>query len=106
MTKLAGLFDASGRPVPLGHKLGGGAEGDVYEVAAISHNLVAKIYHKPLTPDKQEKLRRMVAWSYGCNDPLKKIAAWPTVTLHMGRNGPVRGFLMLKAVGYKPIHEL
>ena len=60
MIKLADLFDASGRPVPLGHKLGSGGEGDVYEVTAIGPDLAAKIYHKPLKPDKQEKLRSMV----------------------------------------------
>ena len=103
MIKLVDLFDTSGRPVPLSHKLGSGGEGDVYEVTAISHDLVAKIYHKPLKPDKQEKLRRMVQ---GCDDSLKKIAAWPTATLHLGRNGPVRGFLMPKVAGCEPIHEL
>jgi DNA-binding helix-hairpin-helix protein with protein kinase domain len=103
MTKLADLFDASGRPVPLGHQLGSGGEGDVYEVPAIGRDLVAKIYHEPLKPDKQEKLRHMVQ---GCDNPLKNIAAWPTATLHLGRNGPVRGFLMPKVVGYEPIHKL
>jgi len=103
MAKLADLFDASGRPVPLDHKLGSGGEGDVYEVPAISHDLVAKIYHEPLKHDKQEKLRAMVR---GCHDYLKKIAAWPTTTLHLGRNGPVRGFLMPRVIGYEPIHKL
>lgn len=103
MTKLADLFDAFGRPVPLGPKLGSGGEGEVYEVPAISHDLVAKIYHEPLKYDKQEKLRAMVQ---GCDDSLKKIAAWPTTTLHLGRNGPVRGFVMPKVVDYKPIHKL
>jgi DNA-binding helix-hairpin-helix protein with protein kinase domain len=103
MTKLADLFEASGRPIPLGHKLGSGGEGDVYEVPAISHDLVAKIYHEPLKQDKQEKLRAMVQ---GCDDYLKTIAAWPTTTLHLGRNGPVRGFLMPKVIGYEPIHKL
>ena len=103
MTKLADLFDASGRLVPLGHKLGSGGEGDVYEVPAISLDLVAKIYHEPLKHDKQEKLRAMVQ---GGDDYLKTIAAWPTATLHLGRNGPVRGFLMPKVIGYEPIHKL
>lgn len=103
MSKLADLFDASGRPVPLGHKLGSGGEGDVYEVPAISHDLVAKIYHEPLKHDKQEKLRGMVQ---RCDDHLKTIAAWPTATLHVGRNGLVRGFLMPKVIGYEPIHKL
>jgi DNA-binding helix-hairpin-helix protein with protein kinase domain len=103
MSKLADLFDASGRPVPLGHKLGSGGEGDVYEVPAISHDLVAKIYHEPLEHNKQEKLRGMVQ---RCDDHLKTIAAWPTATLHVGRNGLVRGFLMPKVIGYEPIHKL
>jgi len=100
---MTNLFDASGRPVPLGHKLGSGGEGDVYEVTAIGPDLAAKIYHEPLKPNKQEKLRSMVQ---GCDDSLKKIAAWPTATLHHGRNGPVRGFLMPKVVGYEDIHKL
>jgi DNA-binding helix-hairpin-helix protein with protein kinase domain len=103
MTKLADLFDASGRPVLPGQKLGSGGEGDVFEVPAISFDLVAKIYHEPLKPEKQEKLRAMVR---GCDDYLRKIAAWPTATLHLGRNGPVRGFIMPKVVGYEPIHKL
>lgn len=103
MTKLADLFDASGRPIPLSHKLGSGGEGDVYEVPAISHDLVAKIYHESLKRDKEDKLRAMVQ---GCDDSLKKIAARPTATLHLGRNGPVCGFLMPKVVGYEPIHKL
>ena len=103
MTKLTDLFDVSGKAISLGHKLGSGGEGSVHEVPAISSELVAKIYHKPLKPDKQEKLRAMVQ---GSNDYLNKIAAWPLTTLHTGRNGQICGFLMSKIVGYKPIHEL
>ncbi len=103
MVKLADLFDASGKLVPLGDKLGSGGEGDVYKVPAISHNLVAKIYHNLLKPDQQEKIRVMV--QEGSDDSLKKIAAWPTTTLHRGRNGPIRGFLMPRVVGYEP-HKL
>jgi len=103
MTKLTDLFDVSGKAISLGHKLGSGGEGSVHEVPAISSELVAKIYHKPLKPDKQEKLRAMVQ---GGNDYLNKIAAWPLTTLHTGRNGQICGFLMSKIVGYKPIHEL
>jgi DNA-binding helix-hairpin-helix protein with protein kinase domain len=62
-----------------------------------------KIYHQPLPLEKQEKLRAMVQ---GSDDALTKIAAWPTMTLHAGRNGPVCGFLMPKVVGYEPIHHL
>jgi DNA-binding helix-hairpin-helix protein with protein kinase domain len=103
MTKLADFFDVSGRPVLLGRKLGSGGEGDVYEIPTSSRDLVAKIYHEPLKHEKQEKLRVMVQ---GCDDELQKIAAWPTATLHLGRTGPVRGFLMPKVIGYEPIHKL
>jgi len=103
MTKPANFYDASGKLIPLGQKLGSGGEGDVYEIPAISHDLVAKIYHEPLKHDKQEKLKAMVHW---CDAHLKKIAAWPTTTLHLERNGQTRGFLMPKVAGYEPIHKL
>ncbi len=100
MIKLANLFDASGRLVPLSDMLGHGGEGDVYGVPAISHDLVAKVYREPLPHDQQEKLRVMVQKE--CDESLKKVVAWPTTTLHLGRNGPIRGFLMPKVVGHEP----
>ena len=48
-------------------------------------------------------LRGMVK---GCDESLKKIAAWPLETLHMTAGGPIRGFLMPKVLGYEPIHHL
>ncbi|MBM3132821.1 MAG: helix-hairpin-helix domain-containing protein [Chloroflexi bacterium] len=97
------LFDASGKPISVGRKLGSGGEGDVYEVTTIGNDLVAKVYHVPLSLDRQEKLRSMVQ---RCDARLKNVATWPMVTLHVGINGPVRGFLMPKVVGYEPIHKL
>ena len=103
MGSLGELFDAAGRAVPLSQKLGSGGEGNVYEVPAVSPRLVAKVYHRSLNRDKQEKLIAMVQ---GGDDDLQKTAAWPTTTLHVGRNGPVRGFLMPKLTKYDPIHRL
>jgi len=97
------LFKESGQRIPLGQKLGSGGEGEVYEVPVLGHDFAAKIYHKPLPPEKQAKLRAMVQ---GCDERLGKIAAWPIATLHQNANGPIRGFIMPKVVGYKPIHEL
>lgn len=97
------LFDGMGRRVPLGKKLGTGGEGSVYEVPALGNDIVAKIYHEAASPEKQEKLQGMVK---GCDEALKKIAAWPLATLHMTAGGAVRGFLMPKATGYEPIHHL
>ena len=97
------LFKESGQRIPLGQKLGSGGEGEVYEIPILGNDFAAKIYHKPLPPEKQAKLRAMVQ---GCDERLGKIAAWPLATLHQNANGPIRGFIMPKVVGYKPIHEL
>ena len=97
------LFDNTGRQIPLGNKLGTGGEGAVYEVLALGNDIVAKIYHEGVSPEKQAKLRGMVM---GCDESLKKIAAWPLATLHTTAGGPMRGFLMPKVVGCEPIHHL
>lgn len=103
MGSLGKLFDTTGQAVPLGQKLGSGGEGDVFEVPAVSPELVAKVYRKSLNRDKQEKLIAMVQ---GGDDGLRKTAAWPTTTLHVGRNGPVRGFLMPRLTkDHEPIHK-
>ncbi len=96
------VFDSKGHSIPLGHRLGSGGEGDVYKVAIDGADLVAKIYHKPVNPEKQEKLMGMFRTS---NDRLDGISAWPLGTLH-NINGAVIGFLMQKMTGYLPIHEL
>ncbi|MEQ1637386.1 MAG: hypothetical protein ABL903_11895 [Methylococcales bacterium] len=97
------LFKESGQRIPLGQKLGSGGEGEVFEVPVLGHEFAAKIYHKPLPPEKQAKLKAMVQ---GCDERLGKISAWPLATLHQNANGSIRGFIMHKVVGYKPIHEL
>jgi DNA-binding helix-hairpin-helix protein with protein kinase domain len=97
------LFDSKGRRIPLGKELGTGGEGTVYAVPALSNDVVAKVYHKPLSVEKQAKLQAMVK---GCDAPLSKVAAWPVATLHSPLAGAVRGFLMPRATGYEPIHHL
>lgn len=72
MGSLGELFDAAGQAVPLSRKLGSGGEGNVYEVPAVSPRLVAKVYHRSLNRDKQEKLIAMVQ---GGDDDLRKTAA-------------------------------
>ena len=97
------LFDSRGTPVSLGKKVGSGGEGDVYEIAPHRRDVLAKIYHKPLTEERQEKLRVMVS---GCNDELKEFAAWPLDLLHHGKNGPVCGFVMPRITDCEPIHRV
>ncbi|MFA4860673.1 helix-hairpin-helix domain-containing protein [Methanoregula sp.] len=95
------LSDSKGNRINLGKKIGSGGEGDVFEITSSSQNLVAKIYHKPIDSQKQEKLRLMVKC---CNDELKAISAWPTDLIFSGHRGPICGFTMLKVSEYKPVH--
>lgn len=100
---LTPLFDSCGARICLGRKIGSGGEGDVYEILSPHSNIVAKIYHKPLSADKQEKLLLMAR---GCNDELKGISAWPTDVLHAREGGPVIGFLMPEIADYEPVHKV
>ena len=97
------LFDSRGNPVTLGKKIGSGGEGDVYEIAPHRMDVLAKIYHKPLTAERQEKLRVMVS---GCNDELKEFSAWPLDLIHAGKNGHVCGFVMPRITDCEPIHKV
>jgi len=97
------FFDSKGRRVPLGKKIGSGGEGNVFEIVSASQRFVAKIYHKPLDEQKQEKLRVMVR---GCNDTLKEISAWPVDLIHNGAGGPVCGFVMPRVTDCEPVHKV
>lgn len=95
-------FSSRGTEVRLGKRLGGGGEGDVFDLSPAG-SMVAKIYHKPLDPEKQEKLRVMVR---GCNAELQGISAWPTELLCAGKGGPVCGFTMPKVPDCEPVHKV
>jgi DNA-binding helix-hairpin-helix protein with protein kinase domain len=97
------FFDSSGNRIHLGKQIGSGGEGDVYEILPVHCNVVAKIYQKPLSAEKQEKLLLMAR---GCNEELKSISAWPTDVLSAGENGPVAGFLMPRISRYEPVHKV
>ncbi len=97
------FFDSTGTRIHLGRKIGSGGEGDVYEIVPPHGNSVAKIYHKPLDLQKQEKLLLMAR---GCNEELQSISAWPTDVLHARQGGPVIGFLMPKISDYEPVHKV
>ncbi len=100
---LTSFLDSHGNTVRLGKRVGSGGEGDVFELLSEPGTTVAKIYKKPLTPDKQEKLRLMAR---GCNDELKGISAWPTDVLYTRPGGPVAGFLMPRIADAEPIHKV
>lgn len=95
------VFDVYGRHIRLGARLGQGGEGAVYEIAS-NDNTVAKIYHNPLTSERAEKIRAMMAMRA---EPMGTLTAWP-ITLLSRRTGEAVGLVMPKVVGHKDIHHL
>ena len=96
------LFRVSNRAiVALGRELGRGGEGSVHQVGG-APELVAKIYLKPPSPAKVDKLRSM---SRHAAPSLLKAAAWP-LDLLADESGLVRGFLMPKVGARQDLHEL
>jgi DNA-binding helix-hairpin-helix protein with protein kinase domain len=90
----------SGAVVSLGAKLGAGGEGVVFRIVEEPAS-VAKIYSEPLDARQVAKLQAMVAAG---DDPLRRVAAWPTAMLYSGAR-PV-GFTMPLLAAQRPLHEL
>ncbi len=74
------LFDLAGRPLHLGSELGSGGEGAVYELRDRS-DVVVKLYHKPLDPEKSAKIATMAKFG---NQRLLKLTAWPSEPIRVG----------------------
>jgi DNA-binding helix-hairpin-helix protein with protein kinase domain len=96
------LFTSKGALVSLGHQLGKGGEGSVFDVPSLQEQ-VAKVYHEALDPLKQAKLSFMASSS---DAQLLSFISWPKETLHRHTGGPVVGFLMHKVSGWAPIHAV
>ncbi len=95
------LFDANGKRVRLGKELGRGGEGVVYDLPGYP-GYAAKLYSKPLTPAKADKIYAMT----GLAQPrLLTLAAWPVATLHDSKGG-LAGFGMPKILGHRPVFQL
>jgi DNA-binding helix-hairpin-helix protein with protein kinase domain len=94
------VIDSAGRLVALGGLLGEGGEGGVFDIAS-SPQLVAKLYHKPLEPDRAKKIPLMAALA---NDALRKMTAWPIDLLRLKSNGAPIGLIVPHNA--KDIHEL
>ena len=90
-----------GRRVRLGRKLGQGGEGAIYEIVD-QPELVAKIFHVPLSPSRAEKIRAMIA---ARSPALDRLTAWPIELLSLPTGEPV-GLTMPRIVGYRDIHQL
>ncbi|MGU3421431.1 hypothetical protein [Methylobacterium sp. D54C] len=96
------VVDDAGRPIRLGAVLGQGGEGAVYEVVS-RPGLVAKVYHKPLSGERADKIRVMGLMG---NDALGRLAAWPSGLLMEGSGRAPVGLLMPRVSGRKDIHNL
>lgn len=95
------ILNEAGQSLALGSRLGGGGEGDVWDIPA-KPELVAKIYHAPLTSDRAAKIQAMSAFR---TEALSKLTAWPAGLLRHRTQGPI-GLLMPKVSGRKDIHHL
>jgi DNA-binding helix-hairpin-helix protein with protein kinase domain len=97
------LFDSAGRPLPVGSEIGSGGEGSVFELRDRS-DLVLKLYHKTLEPDKASKIASMAKIA---NERLLKLAAWPTEPIRVrSATGAIVGFTMPKITGHKQAFSL
>jgi DNA-binding helix-hairpin-helix protein with protein kinase domain len=93
--------DTSGQPIRVGARLGAGGEGSVHEVDG-RPDTVAKIYHKPLTPERAQKIVAMASLS---SPELQRATAWPSGILLADGHTP-HGLLMPRVAGCKDIHKL
>ncbi len=98
----APLVDARGRRITLGPQLARGGEGSVYPVTD-RPDLVAKVYHGPVSAEKAAKLAAMARLP---SDRLRRLAAWPMDTLHDRSGGMVRGILMPRVQDHRELHVL
>jgi DNA-binding helix-hairpin-helix protein with protein kinase domain len=97
------LFDSSGRLVRLDRELFRGGEGSIRPVVGDAA-VLAKLYHARIDPLKQAKLAAMTRTTL---EPLQRVAAWPSATLHAGAGGPMVGFLMPRFDGQRlELHQL
>lgn len=96
------LFDSRGNRVQLSDQLARGGEGSVHKVAGRS-DVVAKIYHRSPSSERTRKLQAMVSIH---TNGLAKLACWPTDILRQQQNGPISGFIMPNATGYKEAFKL
>lgn len=97
----ATLSLSDGRAVRLASQLGKGGEGTVFALEGTDQE-VAKLYNAPISLEKGAKLLAMTR----LKEPnLLKFAAWPIATFG---NTPaaVRGFVMPRLTGYRPLHDL
>lgn len=95
------VVDGHGNPIPLGAIPGKGGEGTVFE-GRQSTVTVAKVYHKPISQNRAEKIRVMASM---LTEALGKFTSWPVDLLTMKGGRPI-GLLMPRIANSKNVHHL
>jgi len=90
------LYDADGRPLSVGARLGGGGEGSVY---VLGREHVVKVYVQGVTASRVEKLVTLARIG---DSAIRSVAAWPVALAYDAQRHPV-GFVMPRLVGGAPI---
>jgi DNA-binding helix-hairpin-helix protein with protein kinase domain len=99
------VYDYNGMPQALGEKIGGGGQGDVYDVIK-KPNAVAKIFHKNKLQESGRELREKIDLQITDFNDLKNNdnISWPRITLFDEQEDFI-GYAMLKAQG-NPLTKL
>ncbi len=100
--KVTGVIASEGSPIVLGSILGKGGEGTVYEIQN-SSSTVAKIYHKALSPNREEKIQIMARMR---TEALSRLTAWPIDLIREKSTGQAIGIIMPRISNRKNIHHL
>jgi DNA-binding helix-hairpin-helix protein with protein kinase domain len=95
------VIDGTGQTVRLGTVVGQGGEGAVWDIPA-RPDLVAKVYHQPLSVPRAQKIALM---SNLASDELRKYTSWPASILR-NKAGIAVGLLMPKISDRADIHNL
>lgn len=93
--------NSKGQSLRLGSRLGSGGEGSVFDVIG-QPDIVIKLYHNPLNPERAAKIEAMAQFS---SPSLLKMTAWPRDLVQNGAKLPV-GLIMPKVANHKDIHNL
>jgi len=100
-SQLQELIETDGTRVCLGNRLDQSSEGAIYEITG-RPGVVARIFHHPLSVQRAEKIRAMVA---SRSPALEKLTAWPIDLLSLPGGQPI-GVKIPRVVGYRHIHQL
>jgi DNA-binding helix-hairpin-helix protein with protein kinase domain/Tfp pilus assembly protein PilF len=96
------FYNSDAEIIRTGEPLGAGGEGAVFEVKGRC-DLAAKIYHKPISTEKSDKLLALSRLGTG---RLIKLSAWPIDILRARPGGDVVGFVMKRINEGKEVHAL